>query len=173
MRNLLFATTLALCVLSAADTKTRSATYINAGDLQATLDRAPKDKVTDQQVRVVDVGKVNVGVGVVYRSAKAPQAAVEHDQMIEVYHIMDGSGTLVTGGIIQKPQRRAANDASVRDLVGPSITGTVLENGDSRHVGPGDLIIIPAGVGHWFSSIDGSIRYVVVRVDADKLLQPK
>jgi hypothetical protein len=55
MRKLLFA--IALCVLSGADTKTRSATYINASDLEATLQRAPKDKVTDQQVRV-DADKV-------------------------------------------------------------------------------------------------------------------
>jgi mannose-6-phosphate isomerase-like protein (cupin superfamily) len=173
MRKLLLAMTAALCALTAADTKPSSATYISKDDLEATLRRAPVDSVTDQQIRVVDVGKATVGVGVVFRSAQAPQVAAEHDQMTEVYHILDGSGTLVTGGTIVNPRRRAATETTVRDLNGPGASGTRLENGESRHVGPGDVVIIPAGVGHWFSSVDGSIRYLVVRVDADKLLAPK
>jgi mannose-6-phosphate isomerase-like protein (cupin superfamily) len=138
--------------------------------VEATLRRAPEVSVTDQQIRVADVGKVNVGVGVVYRSAKATQAAVEHDQMTEVYHIMEGSGVLVTGGKIVNPERRGPEHPSVRDLNGPSVNGTALEDGESRKVGPGDVVIIPAGVGHWFRAIDGSIRYLVVRVDANKIL---
>jgi mannose-6-phosphate isomerase-like protein (cupin superfamily) len=173
MQKLLLAATIVLCGLSAAGSKPTTATYISAADLEATLQRAPQDQVADQQVRVADAGKVNVGVGVVYRSAAATQVAAEHDQMTEVYHIIDGSGTLVTGGTVVNPRQRSANETTVRDLNGPGVSGTKLENGESRHVGPGDVVIIPAGVGHWFSSVDGRIRYLVIRVDADKLLQPK
>jgi mannose-6-phosphate isomerase-like protein (cupin superfamily) len=38
---------------------------------------------------------------------------------------------------------------------------------------PGDMVIIPAGTGHWFSSIDGAIDYEVMRVDPGKLLSLK
>jgi mannose-6-phosphate isomerase-like protein (cupin superfamily) len=162
-----------LCALFAADRKPTSATYVTNAEIQATLKRAPENSVTDQQIRLVDAGKANVGVGVVYRSAKANQAAVEHDQMTEVYHIIEGSGTLVTGGTIVNPQRRGPDHPSVRELNGPSVNGTALQNGESRQVGPGDVVVIPAGVGHWFRAIDGSIRYLVVRVDADKILPPK
>jgi sigma-B regulation protein RsbQ len=151
----------------------RSATHVSNDDVQGTLKRAPENSVSDQQIRVVDVGKVNVGIGAVYRSAKATQAAVEHDQMTEVYHIIEGSGTLVTGGTIVNPQRRGPDHPSVRDLNGPSVNGTALQNGESRRVGPGDVVVIPAGVGHWFSAVDGSIRYLVVRVDADKIMRAK
>lgn len=159
--------------LFAADTKPASAVYVTSADIQATLKRAPENSVTDQQIRVIDVGQVNVGVGVVYRSANATQVAVEHDQMTEVYHIIEGSGTLVTGGTIVNPQRRGPEHPSVRDLNGPSVNGTALQNGESRKIGPGDVVVIPGGIGHWFSSVDGSIRYLVVRVDANKLLRPK
>ena len=162
-----------LFVLSAADTKPTSATYVTHDDVQATLKRAAPESVADQQIRVVDAGKSNVCVGVVYRSAKATQGAVEHDQVTEVYHIIDGSGTLVTGGTLVNPQRRVPDAAQVRELNGPSVGGTTLQNGESRRVVPGDVIIIPAGVGHWFSAIDGSIRYLVVRIDPDKLLPAK
>src|SRR5260370_1191347 len=135
-----------LLALSAADKKPTSATYVPSDDVQATLKRAPEGTVSDQQIRVVDVGRVNVGIGAVYRSQKAPQQAVEHDQMTEVYHVMEGSGTLVTGGAIVNPQRRGPDHPSVRDLNGPSINGTALQNGaidagtiqvaDRRMVGP-------------------------------------
>jgi quercetin dioxygenase-like cupin family protein len=34
---------------------------------------------------------------------------------------------------------------------------------------PGDVVIIPAGVGHWFTKIDDHIAYLMVRVDPDKV----
>src|SRR5260370_34917827 len=87
-----------LCAVEGADKKPTSATYVTADDIQATLKRAPEGTVSDQQIRVIDVGKVNVGIGVVYRSQKAPQQAVEHDQITEVYHVMEGSGPIATRG---------------------------------------------------------------------------
>ena len=53
------------------------------------------------------------------------------------------------------PKRREAEHRSVKELNGPSVDGTGLQNGESRRVGPGDVVVIPAGVGHYFSSIDG------------------
>jgi mannose-6-phosphate isomerase-like protein (cupin superfamily) len=173
MRKLLLASFTVLSALSGADTKPALATYVTNDDVQATLKRAPENSVSDQQIRVVDTGKSNVCVGVVYRSAKAAQAAVEHDQVTEVYTIMEGSGTLVTGGTLVNAKRREASHRSVKELNGPSVDGTGLQNGESRHVGPGDVVVIPAGVGHFFSSIDGSIRYLVVRVDPDKVVPLK
>jgi mannose-6-phosphate isomerase-like protein (cupin superfamily) len=159
--------------LPAADTKATSATYITGNDVQSTLKGMPADKVTDQQVRVVNTGKQNVGIGVVHRSVQAGQSAVEHDQVTEVYHILAGSGTMVTGGTLVKPQRRSSNDVALRELTGPSVSGASIQEGESRHVGPGDIVIIPAGVGHWFSKVDGSIDYVVVRIDPDKIVNLK
>ena len=173
MNKAVLATLAILAALFAADKTPTSANYVTSGDVQATLKRAPADSVSDQQIRVIDVGKVNVAVGAVYRSQKAPQQAVEHDQTTEVYHIMEGSGTLVTGGTIVNPQRRPPDHPSVRDLNGPSVNGTALQNGESRKIGPGDVVVIPAGVGHWFSAVDGTIRYLVIRVDPGKVLPLK
>jgi mannose-6-phosphate isomerase-like protein (cupin superfamily) len=159
--------------VSAADSKPTSATYIPRADIEATLKRAPPDSVSDQQVRVVDVGKAKVALGAVYRSAKAKQNAVFHDQVSEMYYILEGSGTLVTGGKLVNPKRRAADEPVVKDINGPSVGGTAIEGGESRHIAPGDVLIIPAGVPHWFSSVDGEIRYVMFRVDPDKILPLK
>ncbi|MBI3665950.1 MAG: hypothetical protein HY236_06955 [Acidobacteria bacterium] len=173
MRKAMLGVVAVLFALSAADTKPTSATYVSNDDIRATVKRAPENGVADQQIRVADLGKYNVGVGVVHRSAKATQGAIEHDQLTEVYHILEGSGTLVTGGTLANPRRLAPTSKVVTELNGPSVGGSALEKGESRRVGPGDVVIIPPGVGHWFSAIDGSIDYLVVRVDGDKVLSPK
>src|SRR5476651_1819187 len=80
----------------------QSATDVPMADIRATIRAAPADGILDQQIRVVDMGKYNVAVGVLHRSAKpAQQGAIDHAQVTEVYHIIDGSGAFVTGGTIQ------------------------------------------------------------------------
>jgi mannose-6-phosphate isomerase-like protein (cupin superfamily) len=155
-----------------------SASYVPAAELKAYLERGPARAVAtgvaDQQVRAVDIGKSNVDVAVVYRgklaaseSGKAPVA--EHDLVSEVYHIMDGEATLVTGPDIIGLERRPATNNNVRNLNGPGANGTSIRNGATYHLKAGDVIVIPAGVGHWFTQIDNHIRYLMIRVDPDKV----
>ena len=159
-------------LLTAADTKPTSATYITNATLQSMLKTVPADAASDLQVRVVDVGRENIAVGIVYRSAKANQAAVEHDDVSEVYEILEGAGTMLTGGTVVGDGK----SATVHDATGssgPTTRGTALRGAESHKVGPGDIIIIPAGVGHQFSSIDGMIKYAVIRTDPGKVVALK
>ncbi len=158
---------------SKAAASTAPAIYLSAGDLQATLKKAPAESVTDQAVRTITVGNLNVGVGVVHRSSKALQTSVSHDELTEIYHVLSGSGTLVTGGVMTKPERMPADSATVKDLAGPSMRGAGIDGGVSRKIKAGDVVIIPAGTVHYFSSIDGAIEYEVMRVDPQKLLAVK
>jgi mannose-6-phosphate isomerase-like protein (cupin superfamily) len=153
-----------------------SASYVPAAELNAYFERAPARAVAtgvaDQQVRAVDIGKSHVDVGVVYRgkltdAAKSPVA--EHDLVSEVYHVIDGEATLVTGPDIEGLERRPAANNNVRNLNGPGSNGTSIRNGATYHLKAGDVIVIPAGVGHWFTKIDDHIRYLMIRVDPDKV----
>jgi mannose-6-phosphate isomerase-like protein (cupin superfamily) len=176
MQKTILGGVLILCALSAQTQTNRNtppAIYIFASDIQATLKKAPADSVTDQAIRTVAVGNLNVGLGVVHRSAKAAQTSIAHDELTEIYHVLAGSGTLVTGGTMTKPERFPADSPTVKDLAGPSMRGAALENGVSRKLRAGDVVIIPAGTGHWFSSIDGAIDYEVLRVDPGRLLSLK
>ncbi len=146
-----------------------SGTYIEASEIQAYVNRAPRDGVADQQVRAVDVGKSHVDIGVVFRGKLSAGGAVaEHDLVSEVYHVLDGSATLVLGWDITGLKRRPADDRAVRLLNGPGGNGTSIVNGATYELKPGDVVIIPAGVGHWFTKIDDHISYLMVRVDPDK-----
>jgi quercetin dioxygenase-like cupin family protein len=56
-------------------------------------------------------------------------------------------------------------------LNGPSTHGSGIQNGVSRKIGPGDVVIIPPNTPHWFSEIPTEkIVYLVVRVDPHKIL---
>src|ERR1700747_913323 len=71
--------------------------YIPADEIQAYVKKAIAEKRVDQQVRDVDIGKSNVAIGLVYRGkldSTAPDSVAEHDQVSEVYPVIDGSGPL-------------------------------------------------------------------------------
>ena len=146
-----------------------SASYISNDEIQEYFKRVTT-AVADQQVRAVDVGRSNVDIGVVYRGriAGTPNVA-EHDQVSEVYHVIDGTATLVTGSDIEGWKRRPSDQENVRLLNGPGGDGTSIRSGVTHQLNAGDVIVIPAGVGHQFTKIDDHIRYLMVRVDPDKV----
>jgi len=151
-----------------------SASYIGRDEIQAYLKRAPAraaNAVADQQIRAVDVGKSHVDVGVVYRNGAqaAGSAVAEHDLVSEVYYVIDGSATLVTGSDIVGWKARPADNQAVRLLNGPGGNGESIRNGVAHELKAGDSIIIPAGVGHLFTKVNGHIEYLMVRIDPDKV----
>jgi mannose-6-phosphate isomerase-like protein (cupin superfamily) len=153
-----------------------NASYVSNGEIQSYLKRARDNGLVDQQTRAVSIGKANIGIGVVYRGKldKAPPDAVaEHDQVSEVYHVIDGSATLVTGPDITNMKRRPADLQTVREFNGPGNSGSDIRNGVTHHLKAGDVIVIPAGTGHLFTKIDDHIRYMMVRIDPDKVLPLK
>ena len=178
LQKLMLAAVAVACALWAQDTKPScnrcSATYISNEEILAFLNRAPAkiaaNDVSDQQVRALDIGKINVDIGVVYRRALTGASPVaEHDLVSEVYHVISGSATLVTGPDIVDAKRRPSTIESVRLLNGPGSNGASIRNGATYQLKPGDVIVIPAGVGHWFTRIDDHIRYLMVRIDPDKV----
>jgi mannose-6-phosphate isomerase-like protein (cupin superfamily) len=154
--------------------KASSATYVSAEDIQANLSSAPSAATNPQpNVRVVDAGGYNVAVGVIHRPQTPPGVAAVHYKVSEIYHVMDGAGTLVTGGTMVNAKPRPADALSVRLEDGPGESGTAIQGGVSQRIKAGDVVVIPAGMPHWFSEIEGSITYVVVRVDPNRLLATK
>src|SRR5947199_7117431 len=147
-------------------------TYVPVSEVEAYVKKAIAEKRVDQQVRDVDIGKANIGIGIVYRGkldAPAPESVAEHDLVSEVYHIIEGSGTLVTGPDLVGKKRRPADLETVRLFNGPGNNSASIRNGVTHELKPGDVIVIPAGTGHWFTKIDDHITYLMVRIDPDKV----
>ena len=128
----------------------------------------------DQQIRVVDMGRYNLAVGVLHRArtADTPNAPINglaHARVTETYVIISGAGTLVTGGTILNPRAFAADSEVVTTLAGPSTAGPI-QNGTQRPVKTGDVIIIPAGVPHGWTNVPDHVDYLSIRPDQDKVL---
>ena len=147
-------------------------TYIPLSELQAYTKKAVDEKLLDQQVRDIEIGKAHIGIGMVHRGKldkPGADSVAEHDQVSEVYHIIDGTATLMLGPDITNRQRRPATQLTVREFNGPGNNGSEIRNGVSHNLKPGDVVVIPAGTGHWFTKIDDHIDYLMVRIDPDKV----
>jgi mannose-6-phosphate isomerase-like protein (cupin superfamily) len=150
-------------------------TYIPSSEIQAYIKRGIANKLTDQGVRQVDIGKVNVGVAVVTRPrlATAEANVAEHDLVSELYHVIDGAATLKLGPDLIGKERRPANLATVRLLNGPGNNAKEIRNGVSYDIKAGDVVVIPAGTGHQFTRIADHVTYLMVRIDPDKVTPHK
>lgn len=152
-----------------------TATDISSAEIQSQAQKLAAEAVGDQALRVVSIhGEYNVSIGVVRRaktSGKAAPSGIEHREITEVYHVIEGHGTLVTGGTLDNQREFPGDSPVVTVLNGPSTGGTAIQNGVSRKLGPGDVVIIPPNTPHWFSEITSDqIVYLVVRVDPHKIL---
>ncbi len=155
-----------------------AATYIPKSELDAYTAKNMKYNMIDQQVRDVDLGKIGVGIGMVYRKKlvldpNRKGAVAEHEQVSEVYHIIDGEATLLTGPDIVNPIKRPADERTVRLQNGPGYNGDSIKQPQVHHLKAGDMIIIPAGTGHLFTEIPDHITYMMVRIDPDKIVPTK
>ncbi|MGH7973213.1 MAG: cupin domain-containing protein [Limisphaerales bacterium] len=84
--------------------------------------------------------------------AAAGQVEV-HDKETDVLYITDGEATFVTGGTMVGGKRTKAGQW----------LGTGIQGGESHRLTKGDVIVIPAGVPHWFKEVPKSVSYFVVK----------
>jgi mannose-6-phosphate isomerase-like protein (cupin superfamily) len=151
-------------------------TYIPLAEMDRYHQKALDEKLLDQQVRDVDIGKAHIGIGSVHRGKldkPAPNSVAEHDQISEVYHIVSGTGTLVLGPDIVNRERRPATMRTVVEFNGPGNNGSEVRNGVAYDLKAGDVVVIPAGTGHWFTHIDDHIDYIMIRIDPDRVTPTK
>ena len=149
-----------------------TATHVPGVDIMTVFEHM--GSTIDQQIRVVDIGdEINVGVGILQRKGTRTEGeevnAIVHHRMTEVYYVLSGSGTLVTGGEQSSPREFPADNVSVVELIGPSGSRVVVD-GQTKTISTGDVVIIPAGVPHGFRNIQDQITYLSIRVDPDQVL---
>ena len=84
---------------------------------------------------------------------KAGQVEV-HEKETDILYITDGDATFVTGGTMVGGKMSKAGQ-----WLGTDITG-----GQTHHLVKGDVMMIPAGMPHWFKEVPKSVSYFVVKV---------
>jgi mannose-6-phosphate isomerase-like protein (cupin superfamily) len=144
-----FAVSLVLTVVSAAwaqQPAPPTKTYSSAADVQALLAKAKADHKDGQAIVIERILQLApYGANMEYRTAVGPAAV--HEKEAEMFYVIDGSGTLTTGGKLTN--EKATNPGNM--------TGTGIEGGKSQMLSKGDFAIVPENTPHWFSKIDGAI----------------
>jgi uncharacterized RmlC-like cupin family protein len=147
----ILATTVAVALLAmpafAQQTVTAETTtglYTSAADVAAAVAKLPKNPLAS--VPVFKMGPFNVNVEHRLGSPAAPQAASVHDKDAELFYMIDGTATLVTGGKLVE---------GTKD--GDNWRGKAIEGGKAQKMSKGDFMLVPAGVPHWFTDISGQI----------------
>jgi len=116
----------------------------------------PKEKVADTFKKGGPLYAVdNYKLFAAHRDdAKKP--AEVHTKDTDVFYIVEGSATFVTGGELVDG---APDKGNVEELRGPSVKG-----GEPHKLQKGDVIVIPHGIPHWFSEVTPPFNYFVVKV---------
>lgn len=165
------AAAVALLVPARAGAQVTAATDVTKEEYMA-VRNAPEGGV-DRQVKVVDIGKSNVAVGILHRDAlepgDGPARGIVHTLVTEVYYVVSGGGTLMTGGTIVKRDDVPEDSHVVQVLVGESYRAAA-EGGRVRDVSEGDVVVIPGGVFHGWTAIPDHVTYLSIRPDPDKVL---
>jgi mannose-6-phosphate isomerase-like protein (cupin superfamily) len=116
-------------------------TYVDAAKVAVTLEKggslAKGDDFTVSGARRTGPGQVEV-----------------HEKETDIFYIVDGDATFVTGGKMIGGKQSRPNQ-----WLGESIEG-----GETHHLAKGDVITIPAGTPHWFKEVPKSVNYYMVKV---------
>ena len=87
-----------------------------------------------------------------YRTATGPAAV--HEKEAELFYVIEGSGTLTTGGKLKEEKRSNPTNLS----------GSGIDGGQSRAVSKGDFLIVPEGSPHQYTDIKGELILMSIHV---------
>ena len=147
LRKIGFALTLLAAFAAAQQPAAQSMkTFASSSDVAAMIAKAKAERKPDQPLFAQPILQLApYTASLEYRAAVGPAAV--HETEAEMFYVIEGSATLVTGGkLVNEKRTNAAN-----------LTGTAIEGGSARPVAKGDFVIVPERTPHWFSPINGTI----------------
>jgi uncharacterized protein GlcG (DUF336 family)/mannose-6-phosphate isomerase-like protein (cupin superfamily) len=132
---------LAMVAAAAVSSGAASVTYFDSAKVSAAFDK----------------GSVLFNQGESYmvhasRREKPGQAEI-HTKDADIVYVLDGTATLITGG----------NAIDAKTTEPDELRGSAISGGEVRQLKKGDVIIVPAGVPHWFKEVSNPFLYYVVK----------
>ena len=128
-------------------------TYTSAADIMALMAKAKSERKDNQPIVAENILRLPpYNASLEYRGAVGPAAI--HEKEAEMFYVIDGSATMVTGGKLVEEKRTNAEN----------LTGTGIEGGSSRSIAKGDFIVVPENTAHWFSAINGTLVLMSLHV---------
>jgi mannose-6-phosphate isomerase-like protein (cupin superfamily) len=140
-----------LIALAAMTAVPARALLAQADDSKVTF--LPHDEVRAAFARgkpIVEVGDYKIHAS----RREGPGMAEIHTRDTDIAYVLQGSATLVTGGIA----------LDVMPTGPEELRGSGIRGGDSRRLEAGDVVVIPNGTPHWFKEVESPFLYYVVKV---------
>ena len=143
------------------------ATLITASEIEEQKQQMLINEDLDVPMAMVKMGGSSdiyqVGVSLVTRQkGQANTNYAVHDDVSEVYYVVEGKGRISVGGTIEDWERRPISVWN-----GPGSRGTISNGAIDMSIEKGDVLIIPAGTPHKWILSEELTSYVVVRADPD------
>jgi mannose-6-phosphate isomerase-like protein (cupin superfamily) len=135
-----------------APASTPQVLIVPAADLAAIIAKQPADRNGTATLMQLDPYRINMEHRVV------DQAASVHEKEAELFYVLDGAGTLVTGGKLVDEKR--TNDAN--------LSGTSISGGVTKQIKKGDFVLVPEGVPHHFPKVEGNLTLMSLHLPRAK-----
>ena len=122
--------------------------FASSADVTAMIAKAKAERKPDQANFIQPiVGAAPFNANLEYRAAGVVAPASVHEREAEMFYVVEGAATLVTGGTLRDEKRtNAAN-----------LTGSAIEGGTPRRIAKGDWVMVPENTAHWFTKVEGTI----------------
>jgi hypothetical protein len=149
---LLVAALSALTLPVQAQTPMPNRMFASAADVEKLIAKARAEHKGGNTMEII----ANVGAfpwQINYRTGNTPASIHKHE--MELIEVLAGSCTFITGGTLVD-----AKDS------GATINGTAIQGGTAQKLAKGDRIMVPAGVAHWYSDVQGEFVGATLHVQA-------
>jgi hypothetical protein len=131
---------------------------IPLGIAQAQVDDSRVTLIAEDQVKAAfakGMPLIEVGDYKIHASRReGPGMAEIHTRDTDIAYVLQGSAILVTGGTA----------VGVKAIGPEELRGSAIRGGETRQLVPGEVVVIPNGVPHWFKEVKAPFLYYVVKV---------
>ena len=132
-------------------------TFASAADVSAMITKAKSERKPDQANFVQALlREAPYTANLEYRVQGLNTPPLSHENEAEFIYVVEGAGTLTTGGKLRDEKRANAKN----------LTGTALEGGNARRIEKGDYILVPESTPHAFTKVEGTLVIVSLHVPA-------
>ena len=126
----------------------------SAADVAALVAKAKAERKDQPNIPQGLLQLAPYSVNIEYR-ASVGNAAI-HVHQAELFYVVDGSATMVTGGKLVNETPAPAN--------AENLAGSAIEGGTTRTIAKGDFILVPENTPHWFSAISQTLVVMSLHV---------
>ncbi len=122
--------------------------FAGSADVTAMIAKAKAERKPDQANFAQPIVRLApYTANLEYRVSGVNAPASVHEREAEMFYVIDGSGTLVTGGTLRDEKRTNAENLS----------GSAIDGGTSLRLAKGDWVMVPEKTAHWFTQIEGTL----------------